>query len=124
MSTYPAPSSSTKSTYAAPSGRASSSVTYDYTGSDLIAKLLEEEGGLESARQGALYDGDIKTSLQAGDRIRRLRGLRSGIAPVRVRSAESSFSRDGEARMLEEGAPASVAISPSDDKEPKKKEKP
>lgn len=124
MSSYYAPSGSTKRTYAAPSGRASSSVTYDHAGSDLIAKLLEEEGGLESARQGALYDGDIKTSLQAGDRIRRLRSLRSGIAPVRVRSVESSMSREGEAGVREEGAPASVATSPAEEKEPKKKEKP
>jgi len=105
-----------KRTYAGPSGKSSGAVTYDYTGSDLIAKLLEEEGGLESARQGALYDGDIKTSLQAGDRIRRLRGLRSGIAPVRVRSIESSASRQGEAYENEEADPVSVAYPSPEDK--------
>lgn len=106
----------TKRTYSEPSASGSSSVSFDYTGSDLIAKLLEEEGGLESARQGALYGGDIKTSLQAGDRIRRLRGLRAGIAPVRVRSIESSSKREGASQGYEEQAPYSLGFTPEEEK--------
>lgn len=116
MTTY----TTTSRSYAEPSVRGSSSMSFDYTGSDLIAKLLEEEGGLESARQGALYDGDIKTSLQAGDRIRRLRGLRSGIAPVRVRSIESSSGREGAKQGYDEKAPDSLGYTPEEKEKPKK----
>lgn len=91
-----------KQTYSEPSAKASSEVSLDHSGADLIFKLLEEEGALESARQSALYDGDIQSSLQAGDRIRRLRGLRSGVPPVRVRSVSSSSGREGASYGYEE----------------------
>lgn len=95
MTVFNVPDSATKRTLSQPSAKASGAVTYDYTGADLIAKLLDDEGETEAARQAALYSGDNQKSLQAGHKIRALRALRAGIAPVRVRSVESSVGHEG-----------------------------
>lgn len=120
MTSY-GPRRSTASAYSEPSVRTSGSVTFDHTGADLIAKLLDEEASLEVERQGALYDGDNKKSLMAGDRIRRLAALRSTIPPVRVRSVESSSGREG-ARISGETdyADNSMGWGPPDADKPKK----
>lgn len=121
MATYSVPDNATKRTVSGPSARASGSVSYDYTGADLIAKLLSDEGDVESARQAALYKGDNATSLQAGQKIRALRALRAGITPVRVRSTESSVGREGGAESYEAPARQNSLAPPAEKNKDEKK---
>lgn len=89
----------------------SSSVSYDYSGLDEIAKRKDEARQLGAAKWKALYDGDVGGSVAAGDRIRSLLSSLSEIQPVRVASSSSSGSSDSKSGTIE-GEPGGAMDPP------------
>lgn len=109
-------------TYSAPGGSSSrsSSTSYDYSGADEILKRANEANQLAVARQGQLYDGDIKGSMVGGQRIRYLLSSLKDITPVRVSSqSDSSSSNADGGSMKQEYAPGvEPPVTSSDTKTP------
>lgn len=105
-------------TFSAPGGSSSrsSSTSYDYGGQDEILKRLNEANQLGVARQGQLYDGDIKGSMVGGQRIRYLLSSLKDITPVRISSQSDSSSSNADGGSVQQSVthPAEPPITSSD----------